>query len=137
MSNFIDLMKFTIPCLWDEGIICARGRYCKNCKHQPPDDEKPNGKAEPVLIAWEEYPFDGTFPMCPACGEMPYSVDRCVFCGQRFIKDVRAREWEKPPEIKVMDCVRCGGKGTFEYTRARSNGHMHGRCKACGATIIE
>jgi hypothetical protein len=23
-------------------------------------------------------------PVCPICGEMPYSVEQCVFCGQRF-----------------------------------------------------
>lgn len=23
-------------------------------------------------------------PRCPHCGEMPYSIKQCVFCGQRF-----------------------------------------------------
>ena len=29
----------------------------------------------------------GKYPMCPRCGEMPYSFEQCVFCGQRFFKD--------------------------------------------------
>jgi len=24
------------------------------------------------------------YPVCPRCGEIPYRVDYCVFCGQRF-----------------------------------------------------
>lgn len=127
----------TSTCTWHDDVTCQDGWDCDTCGHQPPDDEKPNGKKLPLPIEWERSYGDSIFPMCPACGEMPYSMDRCVFCGQRFIKDDRAREWEKPPEIKTMDCIACGGKGTFEYTRARSNGHMHGRCKACGASIIE
>lgn len=26
--------------------------------------------------------------VCPHCGEMPYSTERCVFCGQRFTEEV-------------------------------------------------
>lgn len=26
-------------------------------------------------------------PECPHCGEMPYSTERCVFCGQRFAQE--------------------------------------------------
>lgn len=26
-------------------------------------------------------------PECPHCGEMPYSTERCVFCGQRFTQE--------------------------------------------------
>ena len=26
-------------------------------------------------------------PKCPHCGEMPYSIEQCVFCGQRFIQE--------------------------------------------------
>ena len=124
------------PCYWSD-VICENGKECNGCEHQPPDDEKPNGKEVPRLIGWEGSYEGSIFPVCPACGEMPYSLDRCVFCGQRLIKDDRAREWEKPPKVERTDCFFCGGKGTFEYTRARSNGHMHGRCTACGASIIE
>ena len=26
-------------------------------------------------------------PQCPACGQMPYSTERCIFCGQKFLKE--------------------------------------------------
>lgn len=31
--------------------------------------------------------FDGydNIPMCPICGEMPYSTEQCHWCGQRFV----------------------------------------------------
>lgn len=31
-------------------------------------------------------------PKCPHCGEMPYSIKQCVFCGQRFIQEENANE---------------------------------------------
>ena len=31
-------------------------------------------------------------PICPHCGEMPYSYVRCVFCGQRFEKGSSERK---------------------------------------------
>lgn len=47
---------------------------------------------KPVPLKWTTY-FDGMAdriipegePVCPHCGEMPYSFERCVFCGQRFV----------------------------------------------------
>lgn len=31
-------------------------------------------------------------PRCPRCGEMPYSIEQCVFCGQRFTDYERMKE---------------------------------------------
>lgn len=131
------LEKVEWTCRWHDDVKCPDDRDCETCGHQPPDDEKENGKKPPVPIEWESSYEASVFPMCPACGEMPYSLERCVFCGQRFIKDDRAREWEKPPEVEHMYCFICGGKDTMEVTRARSNGHRRGHCTACGARFIE
>lgn len=42
----------------------------------------PIGKLrKPMVIDWQKIPY----PECPRCKEIPYRVDYCVFCGQRFI----------------------------------------------------
>ena len=61
--------------------------YCENIRM------KIGAKREPVPLLW----VDGlnaagelvprSEPQCPYCGEMPYSLCQCVFCGQRFIKE--------------------------------------------------
>lgn len=76
-------------------------------------------------------------PVCPHCGEMPYSYKQCVFCGQRFVQDEKAIEMSKPPEEEAMDCFVCGGKGTMKGHRAKINGHFHGMCEKCGAVCME
>ena len=54
---------------------------------------KPIGRLrKPVPLQFTDY-FDGWGeriipdyePVCPHCGEMPYSHEQCVFCGQRFV----------------------------------------------------
>lgn len=78
----------------------------------------------------------GYIPECPICGEMPYSTEQCHWCGQRFIQSKEIEEYNKP--IKgTMDCIRCGGKGTVEYTKSKYNGHKHGHCTKCGMRFIE
>ena len=50
-----------------------------------------NALKEPKYLSWEwgysldENDEDERVPICPSCGEMPYSFEQCVFCGQRFI----------------------------------------------------
>lgn len=78
LTHFLEEMKFT--CHWHKNLICEHELNCQSCKYQPDDDEKPNGKNDPILIKWET-DFAGTMPVCPVCGEMPYSFDRCMFCG--------------------------------------------------------
>lgn len=139
MNMFEDLVRdFHRKCTWDKGVECHKeGPYpCEGCEHQPADDDKPSGKKPSLLIQWEQ-DYGGISPVCPACGEMPYSLERCVFCGQKFIKDKRALEWEQPAKVEHMDCFMCGGKGTVEYTRSRYNGHKRGKCTACGIRFIE
>ena len=143
MSSFRDkrvLLNFSLPetkCYWHDFLCTNKKKECTTCEHEPPADDKENGRADPIPIIWERSYGDSIFPMCSACGEMPYSVSRCVFCGQRFIKDQRAIEWEKPQKVETGDCSSCGGKGTMRYTKARSNGHMRGYCVSCGMRMIQ
>lgn len=51
--------------------------------------------------------------------------------------DALTKEWSKPPEEVRMDCPSCGGENTLVGARARSNGHFHGRCTACGCVVME
>lgn len=95
---------------------------------------------KPMALQWKDS-FDGcrdiiipnSEPVCPHCGIMPYSLDECVFCGQRFIQDDNTEEYSKPPEEERQDCVMCGGKNSVVGVRAKINGHFHGQCEKCGA----
>lgn len=95
-------------CYWKD-IECTNGMYCGGCEHQPPDDEKKNGKESSKEVIY----FDYGMPMCPSCKEPTYSDERCVFCGQKLIMP----EIKKPePEIKgghyneagSLVCDKCG-----------------------------
>ena len=123
-------------CYWHYDLICENNFCCGGCEHQPADEDKKNGKAEPLPIEWG-YDGYGSYPECPACHDMPYSYDRCVWCGQKLIKDDEAERRSKPPKVEHMDCIMCGGKDTVEYVRSYYNGHRHGHCTACGMKFIE
>ena len=123
-------------CYFDKGVFCEEP-YCEGCKHNPPPEEKQNGKNAPVSLIWVQ-DYDGsTFPKCPSCGEMPYDLHTCFFCGQKFLGDETVDEWEKPPEVEAIQCPVCGAKDGLEGTRAKSNGHFHGVCKFCGTRIMD
>ena len=126
-------------CHWDDTQECDGEFMCDMCEHQPPPEDKVNGRAEPVRITWETgYMNDGLWPRCPSCGEMPYGLECCIWCGQRFIQDDPVlQEYDKPPEEERLDCFMCGGKNTMVGTRAKSNGHFHGHCEACGCRVME
>ena len=79
----------------------------------------------------------GALPFCPNCGEPLYDTERCFFCGQAIEQDERMNEWNKPPEVHHMDCVKCEGKNTVEYTVSSYNGHKRGHCTVCGMSFIE
>ena len=136
-TEMIDTGDLTMYCHWDKGLVCKKEFYCDTCEHQPAADDKENGKAEPVHIRWAEDYWSGRYPECPSCGNMLYSLERCVFCGQRFLPDALTEEWSKPPEEVRMDCPSCGGKSTMVGARARSNGHFHGQCTVCGCVVME
>ena len=82
----------TFRCHWDADRKCDHNLYCNACPHQPSDDDKPNGKKPPVKLRWipSYNGMSDSFqpaPECPSCGEMPYSTERCIFCGQKFLKE--------------------------------------------------
>lgn len=132
----IDFDNFERKCHWKD-IKCTKGRLCDICEHQPSADEKVNGKEPPQTLDWMEQIDGGYIPVCPACGEVPYSTERCVFCGQRFVQDEKVKEFNEPMPEERMDCLICGGKGTMVGQRARTNGHFHGRCEKYGAVMVE
>ena len=124
-------------CYWDKGRNCENRFLCENCEHEPPADEKKNGKNAPVKIGWQES-YGGRWPVCSSCGEMPYSTKRCLFCGQKFDQDdERLKEYLKPTVTERMDCIVCGAIGTVYGMRTKSNGHFHGKCENCGARFME
>lgn len=133
----IDTGDVTMYCHWNKRLVCKNDFYCDACKHQPAADDKENGKAEPVQLRWTEDYDGGRVPECPSCGQMPYSLERCIFCGQKFLPDALTDELSKPPEEVRMDCPSCGGENTLVGARARSNGHFHGHCTDCGCRMIE
>ena len=103
----------TWKCYFDDSRECENELFCGLCEFQPDDDEKKNGKNPPVSIDWRtEYGM--TVPYCPSCGEMAYSTDRCVFCGQRLIdtseKAARKQRFEGVIEREEgIYCPECGG----------------------------
>lgn len=106
-------------------------------------ENKLNKGNVPVHLEWEPY-FDfcsnkvtGEAPVCPACGEMPYSTERCVFCGQAFIQDEKTRKFADPEPVEHMICLVCGDPQGMEFTRSKLNGHKHGKCRKCGAVMVE
>ena len=91
---------------------------------------------EPIKLPIVIDEFGGKIPQCPICGEMPYSMEQCHWCGQRFIQDEETEEYGKPDEW-YEDCTSCGGKGTMHIVRSKYNGHKSGSCSACGMRWIE
>ena len=122
-------------CHWHDQK-CDRQHDCDGCSQQPADEDKVNGKAEPLPLRWTEDYEGHKYPECPACGEMPYDMDRCVFCGQRFLSDSRAKKWKEPAKIETMTCFVCGVENAIQFVRAY-NGHRHGCCTACGISFME
>lgn len=90
-------------------------------------------KKEPIKLPIENDGY-GMIPMCPICGEMPYSTEQCHWCGQRFIQDKEIEEYNTPNETEI-ECFNCGGK--IKGVRSKYNGHFHGTCQSCGITIHE
>ncbi len=130
------LRNIKLPCHWNKQVLCTIKQDCNGCKYRPADEDKSNGKNDPVFIGWE-ITLGAPFPYCPSCGEMPYSTERCVFCGQKFIQDEAIAEYNKPPETVIMDCPVCKGNNTMIGAQAKCNGHFHGKCEKCGCKLTE
>ena len=98
----------------------------------------------PVLAEWVRWPdplsdyVSPPMPRCPICQtDLWEPRETCEFCGARIIHDVRLKSYFKPPKILTIDCPHCKGKGTFKYARSILNNHLHGRCEACGMSMME
>ncbi len=76
----------------------------------------------------------GMIPMCPVCGEMPYSTEQCHWCGQRFIQDEEVEEYGTPL-TEEFNCPNCKKPGIAYISRY--NGHKHFRCEYCGMAFME
>lgn len=130
MISFDDFCREQ-PCYWNKDQKCTGGSYCDACEHQPPDDEKPNGKKEPVKIRWQN-DYGMIMPYCPTCGEMAYGTERCKFCGQPFIHEEAPKNKQEiiggtMGDDGIIVCKKCGndsmklvahadGRGFFDYT---------------------
>lgn len=90
-------------------------------------------KKEPVKLPIVHDGY-GYIPQCPICGEMPYSMEQCHWCGQRFIRDKKIKEYEKPL-TENGTCPNCGAEITIHISRY--NGHKSYHCEKCGSTIMQ
>lgn|GEM_PF-3025248 len=71
-----------------------RRRFDKKCQSQQRLRELfvvPIGRLrKPLPMEWEPQcglgDYVSYYPKCPRCGEMPYSMSECIFCGQRMIE---------------------------------------------------
>lgn len=81
-------------------------------------------------------------PKCPYCGEMPYSLEECVFCGTKFLQDDEETknfvEQNSGEKEEISECLVCGEKYMHMISR-RVNGEWHvghGYCDKCGMKFI-
>lgn len=136
-----------IACIeyWDKKKLAqdeAKHAASEECKRR--QRWKQNSRKAPVPCAWED-DFNGTtdtlrknsIPVCPNCREFLYETERCYLCGQAILMDKKLAALLAPPDVEQMDCFMCGGKGTIEFRRAKSNGHKSGHCTQCGMRFIE
>lgn len=136
-------------CHWNTDIECKSGYSRNDCEFQPADDDKPHGKDEPKELLWRLTYDDSFEPVCPSCGEMPYSLDRCIFCGQKLI----SKRELPPPEIIGAHpaddsedapylCDKCGanidneGLTLVAHTDAVDYFSWEYTCDKCGNEII-
>lgn len=76
----------------------------------------------------------GVIPKCPTCGEMPYSLAQCHWCGQRFIQDEEVDKYSTPTRVDYK-CPSCGTMGKADVSKY--NGHKHFKCEECGFAFME
>ena len=137
--EFLDRME----CTYD-GHPCGRQRRCYGCDRMHLED-LPNSKAETKYIIWEDdFGEGGTgYAKCPECHELAYGmaeadengIGQCPFCGLHYQYDEEGKKKAEPNPEETLVCMHCGQR-TLVGSRAKSNGHFHGRCTNCGSTII-
>ena len=108
------IYESTVKCHWDRERICKNGMFCGMCEYQPADDDKLNGRKDPVPIRWEN-DYGMMMPYCPSCGEMAYSTERCVFCGQKLLPTEQPQKNEREiiggyaDKEGILRCDKCKG----------------------------
>ena len=131
-----------IRCHWDKDRICENSLFCGMCEFQPADDDKPNGRKDPVPIRWEN-DYGMMTPYCPSCGEMAYSTERCVFCGQRLLpienprKNVTEITGGHADDDGNLRCDECGSDELLLVSHedgATFYGYTY-KCAKCGSRI--
>ena len=83
---------------WNARQLYGKYRYLARRWYEEHIRTKIGALRPPVELEWVAS-YDGMRdeiipngePRCPYCGEMPYSVESCVFCGQRFIQKIKPR----------------------------------------------
>ena len=128
-------------CRYD-GYPCDKALCCQGCDRMKLND-LPNANAPTGTVIWVDS-YGGKEPQCPECHEYAYGmsdpdengIGQCPFCGQHYQFDEEGRERAKPNPEETILCVSCG-QMTMVGRRAKSNGHFHGRCTNCGATMIQ
>lgn len=132
----------TIRCHWDKDRICENGLYCGMCEFQPADDDKPNGKNEPVKLRFQN-DYGMMMPYCPSCGKMAYSTERCVFCGQKLLPTEPPQKNEREiigghaDEEGVLRCDECNGDELSLVSHedgANFFGYTY-KCRQCGNSV--
>ena len=120
--------------------------YWDREKYEIEKNEKAEKREKERLARWEKNKnnppmklpivFDGYgyIPECPNCHDMPYSTEKCHWCGQRFKQDEEVKEYSKPL-VKETKCILCGAPVLIRISRY--NGHKSCHCKKCGAVWME
>lgn len=72
-EHYVRYFSHSVRRWWDEHLRVPLGRLRKPVPLEWVDCLNAGGQ----LVRQGE-------PQCPYCGEMPYSLEQCVFCGQRF-----------------------------------------------------
>ena len=120
---------------WDrngqEKIDRAEAEKDEEEKQKKWEENKENPPVK-LPIVFDGY---GRIPMCPTCGDMPYSTEQCYWCGQRFLQGEDIEEYNTISE-KTITCPFCG-KQTMVGARSKYNNHFHGKCTNCGAMMME
>lgn len=119
--------------------ILAAEDVLKQANSSTAPAEQRNWRNPPLKAEWEQDVWgEGSFPTCPVCGEYLYHHERCVFCGQAIVQeDSVLQDFLTPSPTERHYCFCCGGEDTVVGSRAKVNGHFHGKCENCGAVYHE
>ena len=110
------------------------------------EETKNNPPVKLQFVSSYDYRTDKIIPLsepeCPYCGEMPYSLEECVFCGTKFLQEdadlVKYKEINTGKKQEIMKCQNCG-HNTLRVSFFKQYGRWqvaHGECSSCGLRYI-